>query len=374
MIKTDESKNSVSVLKEVQGIYRTFGYKRFKMNKFEEYDTYVRVKDFLISDKVITFTGTNGKLLAMKPDVTESIIKNSDDAEENQGVKKFYYNENVYRVSGKTHDFREIMQTGLECIGDIDEYNLCEVVMLAAKSLSTISESFVLDISHMGYVSGLIDACGASETDAAKILKAVSEKNTAELLSVCEKANVSSDLTEKLMSLVSLYGPAKEVIKSLGKMCVNDEMKKAEKTLSSIVSALSENGFSHNINIDFSVVNDMNYYNGLVFRGYIEGVPEGVLSGGQYDKLMKKMGKSAKAVGFAIYLDLLERVTQKKERYDADVLLVYEDGVPPSAVLKKAKEITLSGKTVLVEKCVSGELICGETIFLTKEGAEVENS
>ncbi|MBR4874258.1 MAG: ATP phosphoribosyltransferase regulatory subunit [Clostridia bacterium] len=369
MIKTDESKNSVSVLKEVQGIYRTFGYKRFKMNKFEEYDTYVRVKDFLISDKVITFTGTNGKLLAMKPDVTVSIIKNSDDAEENQGVKKFYYNENVYRVSGKTHDFREIMQTGLECIGDIDEYNLCEVVMLAAKSLSTISESFVLDISHMGYVSGLIDACGASETDAAKILKAVSEKNTAELLSVCEKANVSSDLTEKLMSLVSLYGPAKEVIKSLGKMCVNDEMKKAEKTLSSIVSALSENGFSHNINIDFSVVNDMNYYNGLVFRGYIEGVPEGVLSGGQYDKLMKKMGKSAKAVGFAIYLDLLERVTQKKERYDADVLLVYEDGVPPSAVLKKAKEITLSGKTVLVEKCESDKLICGETIFLTKEDA-----
>ena len=59
--------------------------------------------------------------------------------------------------------------------------------------------------------------------------------------------------------------------------------------------------------VDFSVVNDMNYYNGIAFKGFVEGVPVGVLSGGQYDGLMKKMGKKANAVGFAVYLDEISK-------------------------------------------------------------------
>ena len=55
------------------------GYRKFKMNKFEEYDLYSKNKEFLVSDGVIVFNDTNGKLLALKPDVTLSIIKNSKD-------------------------------------------------------------------------------------------------------------------------------------------------------------------------------------------------------------------------------------------------------------------------------------------------------
>lgn len=74
-------------------------------------------KDFLVSDRVITFNDTNGKLLALKPDVTLSIIKNTEDA---PGIKtKLCYDEKVYRPSGSTHRFKEITQIGLECIGDI---------------------------------------------------------------------------------------------------------------------------------------------------------------------------------------------------------------------------------------------------------------
>ena len=113
-------------------LYRGYGYLPFKMSKFEEYDLYVRNKDFLVSDRVITFTDMGGKLLALKPDVTLSIIKNGEDR---PGEKqKVCYNENVYRVSGSTHHFKEILQTGLECIGDLDSYDICEVVTLAAAS------------------------------------------------------------------------------------------------------------------------------------------------------------------------------------------------------------------------------------------------
>jgi ATP phosphoribosyltransferase regulatory subunit len=154
-------KNEEAAVFELRKLYSSFGYQQFKMSKFEEYDLYVRNKSFLVSDHIITFTDTNGKLMALKPDVTLSIVKNSKDVP--GCVQKVYYNENVYRVSGSSRSYKEIMQVGLECLGDIDDYAISEVVMLAAESLARISPDFVLDISHLGLLSAAIDATGISD-------------------------------------------------------------------------------------------------------------------------------------------------------------------------------------------------------------------
>ena len=115
-------------------LYSQYGYTQYKMSKFEEYDLYAKNKDFLISDSVITFTDLNGKLMALKPDVTLSIVKNSLDDPE--CIQKHYYAENVYRSVKGAHGYKEIMQVGLECLGCVDDYCLGEVLMLAAKSLT----------------------------------------------------------------------------------------------------------------------------------------------------------------------------------------------------------------------------------------------
>ena len=54
-----------------------------------------------------------------------------------------------------------------------------------------------------------------------------------------------------------------------------------------------------------SVKSDLNYYNGIIFKSFVEGVPDGVLSGGQYDKLMDNMNRNSRAIGFAVYMDYL---------------------------------------------------------------------
>ena len=72
-----------------------------------------------------------------------------------------------------------------------------------------------------------------------------------------------------------------------------------------------------------SITSDMEYYNGLLFKGYVPGVPSAVLSGGRYDSLLAKLGKSGGAIGFALYLNLLERLLEPSgPEYDADVLLL----------------------------------------------------
>ena len=76
MIDEKYLKKEEKVIYSLRSLYGKYGYIPFNMSKFEEYELYVKNKDFLVSDSVITFNDTNGKLLALKPDVTLSIIKN----------------------------------------------------------------------------------------------------------------------------------------------------------------------------------------------------------------------------------------------------------------------------------------------------------
>lgn len=359
---TNNITNGDSVTQSLGKLYRRYGYSRYKMSKFEEYDTYVENKDFLISDRVITFTDVSGKLLAMKPDVTISIIKNTEDKE--NLIHKMYYKENVYRVSSGSHAFKEIMQMGLECIGAIDSYSICEVIMLAAESLNIISSDFVLDISHMGFVSAVLGEGKFNSSELSSALSAIGEKNLPELSLLCKSKSLSAKVTDKILGLVSISGNADSVIEELKKIYCTDDEKQAIKELCAICDVVKTAGISGKVKIDFSVVNDMNYYNGLVFRGYIEGIPTGVLSGGQYDKLMHKMGKKSKALGFALYLDLLEMLDSNKNEFDTDVLIIYGEDVPVSEIFSKVQSYTKDGKTTLASKNIPQNIRYKEIIDL----------
>ena len=318
----------------LRSIYDKYGYSQYKMSKFEEYDLYVRNKDFLTSDSVITFTDTNGKLLALKPDVTFSIIKDSKDKE--GYIQKLYYNENVYRVSQKTHSFKEIMQVGLECIGDIDDYCLYEVLLLAAKSLKSISKSSVLDISHMGIVSSIMDSLELSKSQSNEILSYIGQKNSHQLDTALNEYAPKNKNAVLLKELVGIYGKPDEVIGRLENLLADTVAESAFCQLKTVLQAFDDSNLKNLLRVDFSVINDLKYYNGIIFKGFVEGIPASILSGGQYDKLMRKMKRKSGAVGFAVYLDMLERFGAEPKEYDVDTLIIYS----PESDLNTIKSIT----------------------------------
>ena len=336
IIKSDER-----AIFELRALYKSFGYSQYKMSRFEEYDLYVRNKDFLLSDEVITFTDRNGRLLALKPDVTLSIIKNSSD--EKGLVEKLYYNENVYRVAPGTHNFKEIMQAGLECIGDLSFYDISEVVLLAAKSLSLISESYVLDISHMGLIAAVLEDAGLSPQGKKQALTFLNQKNPHELLSLCEAEGIDKEKSEKIAALAEISGTTKEILSKLGDILSSEGEKKALAEFRTLFEIIKEAGFGDNVRIDFSVGNNMKYYSGVVFNGYVEGIPTSVLSGGQYDKLLAKMKKGSSAIGFAIYLDLLERFEDECLGYDIDTVLLNDGSTDPIILSEIANKLHSEG-------------------------------
>lgn len=353
--------NIEQLANSLSGLYRSYGYRPYTMSKFEEYELYLRNKDFLISDRVLTFTDTDGKLMALKPDVTLSIIKNTADRQ--GGIQKVYYQENVYRPGKSEQGFREIMQVGLECMGAVDSYCILEVLLLAVKSLRAVSERCVLDISHMGLLSRLLDRAGLTGAARKAVLEAISSKNAHEIRSVCEAAGAS---WEQLETVATLSGSADAVLPQLEKM-LSDVPELAQ--LRQLLDALSKAG-ADCVNVDFSVINDMNYYNGIVFRGFVEGVPAGVLSGGQYDGLMTRMKRTDKAIGFALYPDLLERLSAPEQTDDVDAVLFYDEAADLSAVAAAVEAFTRQGSTVIAQPGTQCSLRAGKRYKL--EGNEVK--
>lgn len=349
-----------AVLK-LRSLYESRGYQGYKMNGFEEYDIYAQNKDFLGGEAVITFTDTEGRLMALKPDVTMSIIRSR--ADEDGVTEKLYYDENVCRVSHDSHRLKEFLQSGLECIGEIDLYNTCEVVSLAAESLGLFGRRFVLDISHMGIVTGLIDAIPASESQRKELTRLIGSKNLHGIEKLLSEIPGDSEAKSKLLRLADLSGSPDEVLPSLREICKGTPAEEGFRELERVTETLSQSGIFGSLRLDFSVVQDMSYYNGIVFQGFIEGIPEKVLSGGRYDPLLRRIRKNKGAIGFALNVESLEKILESKDALDADIALVYSEEDSAAEVAKRASELSENGKRVRVLREIPKRARFGEIIY-----------
>lgn len=359
-------KKEESVTYSLRDLYRQYGYSLYKVSKFEEYDLYAHNKSFLVSQNVLTFTDTNGKLLALKPDVTLSIIKNIPD--QDVVIHKLCYNENVYRTSADSDGFREIMQTGLECIGNIDLYAECEVIMLALRSLETISLDYILDLSHMGVIDGLLEASSVAPAYRDQFIRLIESKNTHSLSVLCDQQGIAAEMKARLCSLTDLYLPIHEALPVLEGIVIGEKMRLAYENLKQIGDVLASYHLDQHLYLDFSIVNDVTYYDGISFKGFINGIPDSVLSGGRYDRLLKRLGKQAGAIGFAVYLDRLERFDAQGESYDADVMLWYDSNTKIEDVLKAQRELLLEGKRVITVSAPNQSLRYRQLVKLTSGG------
>lgn len=345
LLKKDEE-----LLYSLRTLYRQYGYRSFRMSKFEKYELYARNKDFLVSDRVITFTDTNGDLLALKPDVTLSIIRN---ASFHPGLKqKLYYHENVYRPARNSGRFREIMQCGLECIGDLDSYDIFEVLELAEQSLLAISQNYVLSVSHLGILKCLLNALGAEEEQRKELLRLVAARSEHELETLFHKEAWDGRKLEDLRTLLHLSCRLEELPGTLREQEIDWLDETIWKELEDL-SLLCRDGESKAC-FDLSVINDIHYYNGIVFQGFLQGVAEKVLSGGRYDSLLERMNRKGSAIGFAVYFGLLEQILYTGTELDADVLLLYDNDTPMTEVRKTMRRMHEQGCSVSAQRCEEG--------------------
>ena len=284
----------------LRALYGAWGYAPYKVGRFEEYELYMRNKSFLTDERVLAFADTDGKLMALKPDITLSVVKNT--REEDMPLK-IAYAESVYRVPRGAQGFREIMQAGVEAIGELSPWDFCEVLLLAAASLRLIRpEGWQMDVSDMGIIAAVLSGAALTAQEQAELLFEIRSKNAQGLSQRCEALGVREETRRQLLALVEISGALLPALQQLEAAGLPDACRPPMEALRAFGEAANALDLGR-ISRDFSAASDMRYYNGVLFAGFVDGVHTSVRSGGRYDPLMARMGKRGKAIGFAVYLD-----------------------------------------------------------------------
>ena len=311
------------VLLNIRKMYDSYGYKKISLPSFEEYDLYNENKDF-IDRNVLTVMSPNGKLLALRPDITLSVAKK---VSKDQSLKysKIYYQENTYNLT-KYVGYEEDEQLGIELIGKESTFLDFEIINLAVKSLDIINKKSMIVLSHAGFISSIFENFDLEYETKEQILDCINRKNSHDIQKILKKnEHISENVKKLIYKIPELSGNLENIEKELLKYEINDNTKKILSELKQLNSLLMKFYKKSKIIFDFSVVKNLNYYNGIILQGYIEDFPNVILTGGRYDKLFEKFGVDTGAVGFAILTDGLKGYYKDTDKKDFEVLIAYDN-------------------------------------------------
>ena len=302
-------------------------------------------------DRLFKFSDCDGALLVLRPDMTMPISRVVA-TKFAPGRYKLCYLGSTYRLTRRSNGLREFTQAGVEYMGASGTACDAEAVALAIESLLACGlEDFIIDIGHVGFFGGILKQLGLDEAKRRELAALVERKDVIGESLFAAREGLTSESMSLLAGLPMLFGDG-SVLERARDLCLNDEMKKSLDELDALNAALVKAGYGDRISYDLSLVGEMSYYSGLVFKGLCEGAGSSVLSGGRYDRLCDAFGRSVPSVGFAIAVDRLVDVLPANEPTQSVDEVIGCDGTPDgiAAALAYASAATSKGRNMKLKR------------------------
>lgn len=323
----DECAVREEITDQLAAMFRSRGYRQVNTPAIEFYDVFASAAAHYPAENMYKMSDTRGRLMVLRSDCTIPIARLT--ATRLTGMPmplRLYYHENVYRVEhGMRGKSSEIFQTGVELIGSNSLRSDLEIVEMAASGLGEVcgERRFRIELCHIGYFKSLMDALNASDEQKEEIRQCIEQKNYALLHDLLEPfghchAAVALNYLPRLFGGVEVFDKAYELFDNEGARDSLDYLKQ-------IYGCLRELGLGEHVLIDLGMVNQAEYYTGIIFRGYFDGVGEPVLSGGRYDNLLSDFGENLCATGFAFQVDVIAAAMQRKKPKGSDILVFSDD-------------------------------------------------
>ena len=309
----------------VTEVFRRQGYCEMITPNVEYYDLISAAGHPLTQESMMKVVDRTGKILVMRPDCTVAMGRVV--ATKLSGLPvplRLYYNQMVFRSDDVNTGARtEIDQCGVELIGAPGLKADLEILSLAIDALDACGlQDYHIEIGHAGYFSALLDALELPEQQQ-ETLRALAEAKEfttyRELLAPC------MDRTEgkALYALPRLFG-GPEVLETAKSLCENPQALSVLRYLETLYETLREAGFSHRVRFDLGLIHTIEYYTGMVFRGYGLGAAGNVLSGGRYDRLIGKFGTDMPATGFALDVGAVAACLDLPEHTRPETVVYYD--------------------------------------------------
>ncbi|KMT22595.1 ATP phosphoribosyltransferase regulatory subunit [Clostridium cylindrosporum] len=296
------------VIEGINQVFKSFGYKQILTPTFEYYDLFNDIKGTIDKEEMFKLIDRNGRILVLRPDVTIPIARMGlSSYKEKKEALKFSYSTSVYRMQSIENGGKaEFIQSGVEFLGEEGVDSDAEIIVIAIKSLLKCGfNNFKIDIGEASYFKCLLDETKLLNSEINEIKKYIEAKNFTGLEFYIHSLSIDENVKKVILSLPSLYGNVDRVIERAKELSLNENMKKAVDNLGKIYEVLKEYGYEKYILADLGIVSHINYYTGLVFKGYVNGYGREVLGGGRYDNLTKTYGEYMPSTGFGINIDAI---------------------------------------------------------------------
>lgn len=307
----DEIKFSQKMFKlrrEIENFLSEEGYLNIEPSILEEYDEFREIYSKMDKRKTVKLVDNASDILILTPDITTGIVnKFMGKWEENLKLKLFYYGKTYAHNSVEINEKR---QMGVECIGEKNGNTDINVLNTAIKVLKKYSNNYLFELGNSKFLKGLMQSCSFNKEDYNNVLNLIYFKNKQELreylLNLPYKEAMST-----LLNIFDLEGSFEDITKNLEGLYMNDLMKEGIKELAKINDYFINE--TNKITYDLSLVSELNYYDGIIMRGYIEGSNKEMIKGGRYDSFTEQFGPKIPAIGFSIEIDELIKTLYKEE-------------------------------------------------------------
>jgi len=314
--------------REVQGrlvrLFRQRGYLEVSTPDTEFYDLFALSGSAIPQERMLQVGDLSGKICVMRPDSTTPIARVAATKLRAMPLpQRLYYDQKVYR-SNPAHNGgnREIPQCGVELIGAKGKKADLEIIATAIDALRSCGASrFHVELGHAEFFRDLAGRMAVEEGTVEQMRVLIEGKNFAALNDLLEPYE-GDPACAALKRLSRLFGGA-EVLAEAEKLAGKTE---AVDYLRSLYDELSAAGYGPYVRFDLGMVHQIDYYTGVVFRGYVEGAGEAVLSGGRYDHLVEVFGREAQATGFSVDVDAVARTRPETAQPALRVVVHYEPG------------------------------------------------
>ena len=297
------AKKRYELTKKIETSFVDAGFIQIKPEIFEEYDEITQI-DKNISTKSMVKVVSN-KVMVLRPDITISLMKNLIPRWEDDLSLKLFYHSTVYKNKRNGDGIIQCRQFGCEYLGEPSMDADRAVVNLAFNILRKFTDEFLLEIGSGNYIDGFVEALNIDSDTERQFKKLLYRKNKPELEAFAQKLDIKPELKELMVNILSIRGTLKEVTERANKYFTNARMKKGIDQLNTISTLISKEDLDKYTLFDLSMVSKLDYYDGIMLKGYYKSLYKEILSGGRYDSLTKSFGKRVPAIGFTIYFDAL---------------------------------------------------------------------
>jgi len=316
---------------KIRYLFRLYGYFEVESPMLEFYDTFAVDGGLIPQETMFKFFDPQGRILVLRPDITIPIARITATKFKNiQLPLKLSYIGNTFSYNehggGKQ---KEYTQAGVEIVGVKTPEADAEAIVTAINTLKAAGlEDFQIDIGEVEFFKGLMEETGLSEQDIEQMRVLIENKDFIGIEQLVKDYAIAADLKELILRLPGLFGSI-DVLNKVEKLTINKRSLEALENLKKVFAILEDYGVSKYIAIDLGMVQRLNYYTGIIFRGFTYGIGFPVVSGGRYDNLIEKFGEKVSATGFSVGINLLMMaLTRQKiemERPRIDYLVTYSE-------------------------------------------------